>query len=135
METGAFGDAVGDKAAKDLGPAVEGEPDSDAGALFFFGVPLGVLVERLGRGMCDGPTCEVNSAKPGVTAASKTPRKNRTATAPAKFLQAAIQQSTRPHMMIQKDEYLARGSDCSSLFVGYSHARYPNPNQQLVFFC
>lgn len=28
-------------------------------------------------------------------------------------------------MMTQKDEYLARGSRCSSRFVGYSHARYP----------
>ncbi len=43
METGAFGDAVGDEAAEDLGPAVEREPDTDAGALFFFGVPLNCI--------------------------------------------------------------------------------------------
>ena len=41
METSALGDAIGDKAAEYLGPAVEGEPYSDTGALFFFGVPLG----------------------------------------------------------------------------------------------
>ena len=40
MKTGAFGDTVSDKATEDLGPAVKGEPDSNAGALFFFGVPL-----------------------------------------------------------------------------------------------
>ncbi len=37
--------------------------------------------------------------------------------------------------MMQNEEYLARGSDCSNLFVGYSHARYPSPNQQLVLLC
>ena len=43
MKSGAFSDAVGDKAAEDLGPAIEGEPDSDASTLFLFGVPLDVV--------------------------------------------------------------------------------------------
>ncbi len=49
MKTGAFGDTVSDKATEDLGPAVEGEPDSNAGALFFFGVPLFSLDWNLRR--------------------------------------------------------------------------------------
>lgn len=35
-----YGNAVCDQPAKDLSPAVEGEPDVDAGCLFVFGVPL-----------------------------------------------------------------------------------------------
>ena len=36
----AFGDAVGQEATEDLRPAVEGEPDADAGPLLGFRVPL-----------------------------------------------------------------------------------------------
>jgi hypothetical protein len=63
------------------------------------------------------------SAKPGVTAASKAPRKKRTATALAKFDVAAMQQSVRPHMMTLKEEYFAKGRRWRSRLVGYSHAR------------
>lgn len=35
-----YGNAVCDQPAEDLSPAVEGEPDVDAGCLFVFGVPL-----------------------------------------------------------------------------------------------
>lgn len=62
-------------------------------------------------------------AKPGVTAASKRPKKKRTVTAPAKLLVAAMQQRVRPHMMTLKDEYFAKCMRCKSLFVGYSQAR------------
>ena len=48
MEAGASGNAVGDEAAENLGPAIEGEPDSDTGALFFFGVPLDDISWRVG---------------------------------------------------------------------------------------
>lgn len=67
--------------------------------------------------------CEVKRAKPGVTAASKTPRKNLTATAPWKFNTADIEQSTRPQAMMQKEEYFAKGNDWSRRLVGYSQAR------------
>lgn len=67
--------------------------------------------------------CEVKRANPGVTAASKTPRRNLTATAPWKFETADIEQSTRPQAIIQKAEYLASGSDCSRRLVGYSQAK------------
>ena len=70
-------------------------------------------------------TCEVKSMNPGVTAASKAPRKNRTTSAPEKLLTAAIQQSMRPQTITQKDEYLAKGRRWRSRLVGYSHTRYP----------
>lgn len=124
-----YGNAVCDQPAEDLSPAVEGEPDVDAGCLFVFGVPLQqlsalystriyLLSSWLG-------TWEVMRAKPGVTAASKTPRRNRIATAPGKLCTTAKRVRMRPHATIQKAEYLARGSRCSRTEVGYSHARYP----------
>jgi len=45
-----------------------------------------------------------------VTAASKTPRKNRTATAPAKFLTVANKHKVAPHMIILNAEYFPKGS-------------------------
>lgn len=87
---------------------------------------------------------DVKRAKPGVTAASNTPRKNRTATAPAKFFTAANKHKVVPHIIMLNAEYFPSGSLCKSLsssrqydfdqsivldqayrFVGYSQARYP----------
>lgn len=61
----------------------------------------------------------VTLALPGVTAASKTPRKNRTATAPAKFCTAAKHESVAPHINTLNAEYLPMGRRCRSRLVGY----------------
>jgi hypothetical protein len=61
----------------------------------------------------------VKRANPGVTAASNTPKKNLTATAPLKLLTAAKQAKVAPHMIIQNAEYLAKGSLCRRRLVGY----------------
>lgn len=71
----ADGDAVGYEAAEDLAPSVEAEPDVDAASLFFFRVPLDYLAVCASHSIYGSrQTCDVNRAKPGVTAASKTPR-------------------------------------------------------------
>lgn len=43
-----------------------------------------------------------------------------------------MQHSTRPHMIIQNEEYFASGSRCNRRLVGYSHARYPLTSQLLA---
>ena len=63
-------------------------------------------------------------AKPGVTAASKTPRKKRTATAPEKSLTAAKQQRVVPQRMMLTALYLPKGSHWRRRLVGYSHAKF-----------
>lgn len=51
----------------------------------------------------------VNRTKPGVTADSKKPKKNRTTMAPAKLFAAAKQVRETPHMTTLKAEYLPSG--------------------------
>lgn len=68
-------------------------------------------------------TCEVKRAHPELTLASKTRSKKRIATAPEKLLMVAKQESTSPHMRMQRHEYLAKGSPCIGLAAGYSHVK------------
>lgn len=57
--------------------------------------------------------CQVKITDLSVTAASKTPRKKLTASAPSKFDTARIEQSTRPQAMMLRETYFARGNHCS----------------------
>lgn len=79
---GADGDSVRDATPDDLADAVEAEPDINATALFFLRIPLHHHQQPHSDLRRLVHTCEVNSAKPGVTAASNTPRKKRMAIAP-----------------------------------------------------
>lgn len=57
----------------------------------------------------DSHTCEVSKVNPGVTAASKMPKKNRMATAPPKFDTPAKHARMNPHRMMEIAEYFPSG--------------------------
>lgn len=95
------------------------------------------LIHSPARRLC---SCTVyhwddRSAKAGILAASKTPRRKRIATAPLKFDTVAKRARTAPQTMTQKAEYLARGSRWSRRLVGYyRNSRQSFPDSLFGFY-
>src|SRR4051794_10541583 len=84
-----------------------------------------IMYQYVTRAVCSSRRYQVDerTTKAGWHTDSKSPSSVRTVTKPAKDVQAAVQASTVPQAMMEKERYLAMGTRAISQFCGYSTTR------------